>query len=147
MIDLMYRFENNYLLGCVKYKGKYNIYLMPIAWWILNYEKYDPGYNPTDWKDIFRDNILNVSEDAVEDFMKSIEADRIDLTELPMLVAKIPGKYMRLRFFIDFDLKLFVNGYYDNIAIEEYLPDESWRGRSDDPNSYLPKYLQDFFKG
>lgn len=146
MNDFKYRFENNYLLGCIRYKGAYTIYLMPIAWWILNYKKYDPGYNPADWKDVYRDNILNVSKDSVYGFIKSIEADRVDIAEFTAAIRDIPVKYIRLNFFIDFDSNLFINGYYDNIELEEYLPDESWEGKVDDPNNYLPKQLQDIFR-
>lgn len=144
MNDLKYRFENNYLLGCIRYKEAYNIYLMPIAWWILNYKKYDPGYNPQDWQDVYRDNILNVSKDVVDDFIRSIEVDKVDFTEFSMAIRDIPLKYKRLYFFIDFDNNLFVNGYYDNIEMEEYLPDEEWEGKVDDPRNYLPKDLQNF---
>lgn len=49
MKNLKERLEDNYLLGGIKFKSKYNIYLMPIAWWILNYKKYDPDYNPDEW--------------------------------------------------------------------------------------------------
>jgi hypothetical protein len=146
MNDLKQRFENNYLLGCIRHKGEYSIYLMPIAWWILNYKKYDPTYNPADWKDVYRDNILNVSDGVVDDFMKSIEEDKVIFNEFGTTIDDIPIKYRHIHFFIDFDNKLFVNGFYDNIELEEYLPDRNWVGRIDDPNNYLPNDLKSDFK-
>ncbi|MDH7463536.1 hypothetical protein QEG73_19705 [Chitinophagaceae bacterium 26-R-25] len=133
--------ENSYLLGCVKYKGNFTFYLMPIAYWILNYAKYDPAYNPNDWNDVFRDNILNVDDDKIELFINSIDTDKIDIVLGDVKEHKLQDIFL---FFIDFDLKLFIS-YFDDISIEEYLPDNTWTGRFDNPVGYLPESLQSDF--
>lgn len=144
MQELKRKFEDNYLLGCIKYNGKCSIYLMPIAWWILNYSKYDPTYNPKDWQNIFRDDILNVTDDKIEQFFKAIEGDKINLDEFKLVIDFIPVQYKRIHFFIDFDNKILINGFYD-IEVEEYLPDTTWEGRFESPIKYLPKELKLLF--
>ena len=135
--------DNSYLLGCVKYKGNFSFYLMPIAYWILNYAKYDPGYNPHDCKDgnVFRDDILNVSDKNIEGFFQSIKVDKIDFNSLSFKEYNYAEIFL---FFVDFDSKIFIS-YFDDIEIEEYLPDEKWIGKFDNPLNYLPKELKVYF--
>src|SRR5688572_30218055 len=99
MENLLKRFEENYLLGCIKSHGQYTLYLMPIAWWILNYEKYDPeyplkhksvsyesGYGPSKPEPIFRDNILNVSDGEIEAYLNSIKEDELSIKDLELII-------------------------------------------------------------
>lgn len=83
MIDIKQKFEEGYILGCIKHKEQCSLYLMPIAYWILNYKKYDPTYNPEDWEFVYRDNILIVSDENIDSYMKAIEIDKISPLELP----------------------------------------------------------------
>lgn len=143
MKKILEKLKKDYLFGCVKYKGDYHIYLMPIAWWILNYQKYDPTYDPNKWNFVFRDNILNVENDKIDDFIHSIKDDRLDTNEL-RFSSGMQKRNMHLFFFIDFDSKLFVNGFPD-IEVEEYLPNENWGGKFGEPLNYLPEGLKSFF--
>jgi hypothetical protein len=144
MYSLKQKFDDNYLLGCIKFREKSNLYLMPIGWWILNYQKYDPTYNPSDWSHIYRGNVLNVSEDQIENFFKAIEDDKIEVSILKVEIDKISSKYFRVQFYIDFDKKIFVNGYRENIEIETYLPDNTWKGFLGEPIEYIPNELKLF---
>ena len=108
-----------------------SFYFMPIAYWILNYTKYDPGYNPTEWSFVFRDNILLVNDEKIGPYLKAIEEDRIYLEVLTG--DNMPG----LTFYIDFDSKLFVSSF-PYVEVESYLPDETWEGVNDEPMKYLP---------
>jgi len=132
--------DNSYLFGCVKYKNDYSFYLMPIAYWILNYAKYDPNYNPNDWKDgdVFRDNILNVEDQNIQPFIQSIKVDKIDLNNAEVKKYNFKDIFY---FFLDFDSKTFIS-FFDDIEIEEYLPDEKWIGKFDNPLNYLPEELK-----
>ena len=145
MIDIKKKFEDNYLLGCIKYKGAFRNYLMPVAWWILNYKKYDPGYDPAKWQFVFRDHIYNVSDSEVDRFMRAIEADSLDTNKLRVVIKELPPEHAHLYFFIDFDRKLFVNGFAD-VEVEEYLPEGSWKGEFGDPVNYLPEEMKAIFK-
>ena len=141
MKNLKQKFEANYLLGCIKYNGIYEIYLMPIAWWILNYKKYDPEYDPAAWQSIFRDNVLNVTDNKIVQFFNSIADDKITLNELKRVVNDISLEYREIYFFVDFDDKIFINAFCD-ISVEEYLPDTSWKGEFGNPIDYLPEELR-----
>lgn len=131
--------KNSYLFGCVKYKDKFSFYLMPIAYWVLNYAKYDPEYTPNDWEEgiAFRDDILNVDDSNIEPFIESIKVDKIDVDSVNFIDYNFEDIFL---FFVDFDSKTFIS-YFDDIEIEEYLPDEKWVGKFENPISYLPKEM------
>lgn len=93
-MEIEKKLEEGYLLGGIKYKGKCKFYFMPIAYWILNYMKYDPSYNPAKWSYVFRDNILLVNEEHIESYLKAIEEDKI---YLELLEEDVPG----FTFYID----------------------------------------------
>ena len=131
--------DNSYLFGCVKYKNEFSFYLMPIAYWVLNYIKYDPRCSLSDWGTnghIFRDNVLNVDDDNIEPFIKSIQVDIIDIDSLSMADYRFMDIFL---FYIDFDSKTFIS-YFDDIDVEEYIPN-LWTGKFEDPINYLPENL------
>ena len=139
----------NYILGCIKYNGNYNFYLMPIAWWILNYVKYDPSISKNKERETkFRNGILVVTDENIKPYIKSIENDKLteeELLELNNIFKKYPEEeYSCINFLIDFDEKNYINGF-DYIEMEDYLPDETWKGKYDTPLKYLPSYLQKYF--
>jgi len=123
------KLENGYLPGCIKYMDAYNYYLMPIAYWILDNDKYDPDYDPKQWEFVFRNNIMVVHDNDIPAFFNAIEIDRVD----PQMFK---AKNIRMTIFIDFDTKLFVSSF-NEIELENYLPDESWKGLYTDPNKYI----------
>jgi hypothetical protein len=146
MSQLQRKFKENYLVGCIKYKGALNVYLMPIAYWILNHEKYDPEYDPSKWESVFRDNILNVTDDRIEDFLKSVANKILNLDdEIKSEIKSIPPEYKRIQFYIDFDKRIFINGFVD-IEVEEYLPDSNWSGEFGVPSEYVPIEIKRVFE-
>jgi hypothetical protein len=118
--------------------------MMPIGWWNLNYLKYDPDYNPSNWDHVFRDGIYKVSDDNIEGYIKSIEGDKLELDFLEAEINDEVREDIGVSFFIDFDKKIYVNGVFE-VELEKYLPDDNWKGISDDPISFLPEYLKDIF--
>lgn len=141
--DIFERIEHyNALLGCIKINNEYNFYLMPVAWWILNYKKYDPAHS-THANFDFRNNIYTVTDSNIGNFIQSISADKISAAELQQITNTYKNTneqyYSYLSFYIDFDKKLYVNGFY-NIELEKYLP-EKWKGKSGNPTNYLPRNL------
>jgi hypothetical protein len=146
MSELQRKFKENYLVGCIKYKGILNVYLMPIAYWILNHEMYDPEYDPSQWKSIFRDNILNVTDDKIEDFLKSVANKMLKLDDdIKAEIISIPPEYKRIQFYIDFDKKIFISGFVD-IEVENYLPDLNWNGELGVPSDFLPNEIKRAFE-
>lgn len=114
---------------------------MPIAWWILNHKKYDPDYDPAKWESVFRDNILNVTDDKIEAYLSSIKEDKLNLKDTGSVIMKVPIELRQAYFFVDFDTKTFINGFFD-IEVEEYLPDQHWKGEAGNPVNYFPGELK-----
>lgn len=136
----------NALLGCIKFEGNYYFYLMPVAWWILDYKKYDPKNSKEDNFN-FRNNIFVVTNENVDFFMKSIEDDKISLIQLQEIIKKYSTEkykydnYNYLYFYIDFDKYIYINGLFD-VGLEDYLPDPSWTGKFDNPLNYMPEDIK-----
>jgi hypothetical protein len=139
------KLENHYLFGCIKHNESYMLYLMPIAYWILNYKKYNPSYDPKEWEFVFRGDVLNVNDSSIKDFMRAIDVDKIEPVELQSVHESIPRPLPNFYFFIDFDSKLYVNSFND-IEVEQYLPEHGWTGIFDNSLNYLPKRLRSFFE-
>jgi hypothetical protein len=138
------KIKNDFLFGCIRYKNKTDVYLMPVAYWILNYEKYDPFFNPDELKSVFRQNILNVTDSNFDAFYMAIAVDRMG-TEADFLEIKnLPKDLKTPYFFINLDSKLFVTAFVE-IAVEEYLPDSNWTGLIDYAIDYLPEELKQLF--
>jgi hypothetical protein len=129
--------KNSYLFGCIKHKDRFAFYLMPVVYWVLNHPKYAPSYNPENCDYVFRDNVLNITDDKIEDFIQAIEVDKIDVASVGMASYRFMDVFL---FFVDFDSKTFIS-YFHDIDIEEYLPDEKWIGKFEDPINYLPENL------
>ena len=97
---------------------------MAIAYWILNYEKYDPSYNPNEWEYVFRNNMLNVTSENINEFLQAIEVDRVYENQFEDLKA-IPNNLKPVYFFVDLDAKQFVSNFPE-IEVEEYLSNNDW---------------------
>jgi hypothetical protein len=147
MKPLEQRILENHLLGGVKYEENFYFYVMPVAWWILDYGKYSPSILNSKERQInFRNGIVVVTGNNIKPYLESIQEYRLTQKELSEIIYEIDEKYPEegyghLNFFIDFDKKEYVNGFYD-IELEDYLPDESWKGKFDEPLTYLPRHLQ-----
>lgn len=143
MENIEEKFINGYQLGCIKYKGVYNTYLMPVAYWILNCVKYDPNYKPGDWDDVFRNHIYIVTDDSVDEYIKAIDEYLINIAELKKLNFK-DGE-VSFVLYIDFDAKLLIN-WYLYTEIEDYLPNAEWIGKYENPINNLPLELRNELK-
>lgn len=143
-MEIINKVEENYLFGCIKYNQVFNFYLMPLAYWILNYKKYDPNYNPEKWSFVFRDNILNVLDKDVALYLRAIKIDKLNIFEFENSMKNIPSNYRVLYFFIDFDKKKFINGFYD-LDVENYLPDHTWSDEFGNPTDYIPNEFKLYF--
>lgn len=143
--EIINRLRNDYLLGYIQHADNGDFYLMPIAWWILNYKEYDPNYDPEQWKDVFRDNTLNVDDENIQNFMNSISSDKIRVNELIATLKNIPSHYVDLFFFIDFDSKFLVSSFIE-VQVKEYLPNDQWKSEIANPIDRLPNDLKYLFE-
>ena len=144
MKSIKQRFEENYLLGGIKYNGVVNFYLMPLAWWILNYKEYDPEIDIRKSQFIFRHNIYNVLDEEIPHFMKCIENDMLATDELVETLPQVKKDFTPMYFFVDFDNKVLTSAFAD-IEVECYLPTNDWRGEYGNPIYKLPNQLQSLF--
>lgn len=126
--------DNSYLFGCIRYQNQFTCYLMPIAYWILNHKIYNPEYNPDEWEFVFRDNILNVDDEQIEGFLQSIKVDEVDIESINVSQYNLIDIFL---LYIDFDDKTLIS-FFDDVDIEEYLPNDKWTGIFDNPINYLP---------
>ncbi|MBA6155461.1 hypothetical protein H3Z83_02830 [Tenacibaculum sp. S7007] len=136
-MDIEKKIEQDYLFGCIKFNDKLNFYLMPIAYWILNHKKYDPIYDPNEWESVFRDNILNVDKSNIEDFLNAIKVDLIELKKGDIEKYNLEDVFL---FYIDFDSNLFVS-YFDEIDLEDYVPNKRWKYKFANPSHCVPSDL------
>ncbi|SHN08112.1 hypothetical protein [Chitinophaga sp. CF418] len=123
------RIELGYLPGGIKFQGQVEFYFMPFIFWILDNLKYDPVVIPGE---VFRGNILIVNDGNIPDFLNAIDEYKISYAFLH------ENKLKDIKFYIDFDSKLFVSSYL--VEVEDYLPDDSWKGVFDFPDKHVAKF-------
>jgi hypothetical protein len=114
----------------------YNI----LSMWILDYSSYHPQYDPDNPKfgtGGWRKGLLTVDLLTADAYINLLALQEIDQKSLKTTISEF-GNTVEIVFVVDFDKKLFVNGWHDNIAIHEYVP-MGWQGIEDDPNLYIPK--------
>jgi hypothetical protein len=125
-------------VGAVKVDGEWRFFHDVLSMWILNYPAYDSGYipKPGDW----REKILKVGKDNAKQYCEALAAKEIPAHLIPNTISVLDGQ-MPLTFVVNFDERLFINGWHDNIPIHEYAPD-GWKAMEDDPYSYIPQALK-----
>ncbi|BAV08644.1 hypothetical protein SAMN05421788_101103 [Filimonas lacunae] len=130
------KLDHNYLLGAIRFEGSYSFYLMPIAYWILNYGKYDRSFEVRNQEFVFRGNVYNVDDRQIVSFLSAIGEDKINNEEARKLIED----GVRMVFFVDFDSYLFIDGFKE-IFLDDYMPNEKWQVKMDDPIKFMPKDL------
>jgi hypothetical protein len=139
-INLAEKIDLDYQLGAVQTEGKVSFYLNPLAYWIMDYKVYDPTYRPDDWPGPrFRNDLLQVDESTVVPFLNAMAPDEVTLESI---IQHLPafGETLVPLFLIDFDNRLFVNGYGES-RLEDYIP-SGWKGIFDNPINYLPEPIR-----
>jgi hypothetical protein len=124
-------------LGAVKIDSKWRIFHDVLGMWILDYSAYD-DYVPKlgGW----REGIMKVDQNNAAQYCRAMEAKEIPPQLIPDAISVLGGQ-MPLTFVVNFDDRFFVNGWHDNIAIHEYVPD-GWKGISDNPYKHIPQELK-----
>ncbi len=123
-------------LGAVKLSMKWRIFAGYIGEWILDYPSYDPEIKDAEQRSEFRGGVLIVDEKTAEQFCGAMSEHEFTLTEIEALIKQRGAENVPLTVVVDFDNKLFVNGYYDR-SIEEFVP-VGWQGIFGDPLQYVP---------
>ncbi len=133
-------------IGAVRLQGRWRIYYSVLGMWILDYKQYRPSYDPesaTGW----RSNLLTIDASNADQYCQtmnelSVEAFRQTVYKLRGEEDKLIHFKPRIVFVVDFDKKLFVNGWWESaIPFHKLLP-EGWQGIEDDVYKYIPSELK-----
>ena len=110
------------LLGTVCYESKWRFFACPVAYWILDYETYDPSVflqtkDDDDFR--FRDNLYRVDDKNFPEFLEALKEFELSLSEVRSLVNFNGMNEIELSIVINYEKKIYVNGFRE-INIEEY---------------------------
>ena len=162
-------FTNGAMLGAVRLRGQWRFFTGFLAEWIMDYYAYDPTSNPADpdhqeridhrreqdarlsadqQEDVgeFRDGLYQIDETNADAFCQAMEPWEVSPDDVRKWLPTL-GEQTRwmgnLNIIIDFDEKLFVNGF-DEVSIESYVP-SGWRGVEDLAFKYLPYEIRSWW--
>jgi len=130
------------IIGAVKINAKWRFFAGIIAEWIMDYQTYDPEYNPDESETSFRNNILLVDESNGEAFCDAMSPYEILKDEIDNVLDKYEGKKLPL-ITIDFDNRIFTSVFFD-IALEDYIPPK-WKGRYIKKLTELPEEIKEIW--
>jgi len=131
------------LLGAIRYKSDWRFFLCTVAEWILDYASYDPGHNTFQSQFVFRNNLFTINEENFSDFLEAIQEYELCLSDVENLLKYDGSNNWPLRIVIDFDEKLYVNGFPE-IGIHKYIP-SNWRGLEDLPLNFVPDHIRELW--
>jgi len=101
----------------------------------LDYVAYDDEVD-NKW----RGGLPKVDHTNAQEFIQYLQSQSKEISSIQIPETEnlsFPGQQALLTFVVNFDEQIFVNGWHDNIAIEEYAP-ENWTAIEDDPYQYVP---------
>ncbi|MBL8160968.1 MAG: hypothetical protein JNJ61_03215 [Anaerolineae bacterium] len=129
---------DEHFIGAVKLHGEWRFFHHLLIAWILNYRDYDDTYIPTesDW----RYELMKVDEKNAEAYVLFMAKNELPIAQIPFVRLGDFPMQAPLTFVVNFDERLFVNGWHDNIPIHEYIP-QGWRGIEDNPYDHIPSDL------
>jgi hypothetical protein len=128
------------LIGAVKFDSRWRFFAGTVAEWILDYSSYDPSFDPSESRVVFRNNILNVDEKNAEQFCEAMEAYELSSKDVEQLIRTEGAENWPLVIAIDFDSKTYINGFSE-ISLHEYAP-SSWTATEDNPINYVPDTIK-----
>jgi hypothetical protein len=124
------------LIGAVKYKGQWRFFAGIVAEWVLDYERYEPGYDPVRDDTPFRNGLLVVNENNAGEFCNVMAPYELSPSDIEQLIKKEGANHFPLSIVIDFDAKVYINGFSE-IPLHEYVP-SNWVAKEDNSLKYLP---------
>lgn len=149
MINQIILYPETDYVGVVKFQRKWRIYYSVLEMWILDYKKYHPTYDPES-SNGWRANLLIVDHNVAEHYCQAMnELSREDFRRTLYEIPDKDGKPMyskpRLVFVVDFDDRLFVNGWWELIIPFHELIPEDWKGLEGDPYEHIPSDLRELW--
>ncbi|MBL8164163.1 MAG: hypothetical protein JNJ61_19405 [Anaerolineae bacterium] len=130
---------SEHYIGAVRFHGDWRVFHELLSMWILDYRSYDDTFAPKEGE--WRYNLMIVDQNNAEAYIESMAKNEILVTQIPHIrLGDFPGQ-AQLTFVVNFDEKLFINGWHDNIPIHEYVP-QDWTGIEATPYDYIPSDLR-----
>ena len=114
--------------------GTWKLFAGTIGEWILDYKTYDPQYDPSKWKHVYRNNLLSVNENNAQEFCDAMQEFEVTLEDVD--ISRKGNPLLSISVLVDFDAKTYVNGYSD-FLLEKYVP-LNWKVIVDDPLKFVP---------
>lgn len=127
-------------IGAVKAEGTWHLLALYIGEWILDYPKYDPFSDKSAEHNNYRNGMWVVDENNASEFLETMKENEISLLDVKKLVAEKGAFETPLTYVVNFDERLFVDGYPDR-DITEYVP-EGWNSFEDFPLKYVPDEIK-----
>lgn len=133
------------LIGAVRYENRWRFFGGTTAEWILDYARYDPGFDSSRSDFVFRGGLLVVSPQDAAQFCAAMAPYELSLSDVERLVALEGPANWPLSIVVDFDAQTYVNGFYD-LPLHEYVP-EGWNSYEGDPLNYVPHDIAGIWRG
>ncbi|MAU08566.1 MAG: hypothetical protein CL607_02000 [Anaerolineaceae bacterium] len=136
-------------LGLIRYKDVWSLHYAIPEMWILDFSQYDSQYDPAKDPNQWRRGLITIGSNNVDSYIASLV--KIELDEAYRLSQTTEGNegivldeyYPPLQFLIDFNKKLFINGWTEIIPpLHLYIP-SGWQGLQDSPYKYVPPHILD----
>ena len=129
------------LIGAVRVDGVWRFYATDLAHWILDYKRYDPSAEAAG----YRGRALVADVGARYAYLEVMSEFELDAADLASGIQKDGSLGWRLEIVVDFDERLYVNGWFDNIALHEYVP-AGWKGIQNFPLDFVPDQIADMWR-
>lgn len=128
------------LIGAVHHQGNWRLFSGTVAEWILDYPRYDPGFKSVQGEAVFRNNLLRVDETNAAEFCEAMEPYELFAEDVRRLVETGEAVNWPLMVVINFDNKVFVNGFSE-VPIHEYVP-AGWTAYEDIASEHVPESIR-----
>ena len=133
----MRKIDINEFIGAVKIRSKWRFFIGYPIEWVMDFQSYEPSYDPNNGKYIYRNNLLLVNENNADEFCVAMKENELTPNDAVDILNDIDYEFEGITFLIDFDNKFYVNGFFD-LPFEDYIPNE-WTSIFGDPEEYIPK--------
>jgi hypothetical protein len=132
--------QDDDLIGAVKLQSEWRFFTGFFAEWILDYSAFDPDFNFSPEKHLFRNGLLRVDETNADKFCEAMQPYELSENQLQQIIEADDTQQTPLMFVVDFDNLTFVSSYFD-YPIENYVP-EGWKAYFGNTYEYVPEKLR-----
>lgn len=129
-------------IGVIKLNNDWRIFYLDRGDWMLDYTKNNDEYVPSE--DDWRYGFLVVDTYNADEYFKLYTDNEVAIEDILKLKGVLSMKIPPIKYFVDFDNKLFVDGTQDYITIDQLIP-LGWQGITYDPRIFLPDNIRKYW--